>query len=205
MVAASEAPDKPPRRNLSKRLRYEVLRRDNHACRYCGASAPDAKLTVDHVVPVALGGSDGPSNLVTACVDCNAGKSATSPNEQLTQEVAADALRWARAIRLVAEAFEANYQAGCADQDEFDEAWRAWSYGPERDRQEVPRDADWRSSVDTWLRMGMTVPLLEECIGIAMRSLVAPERKWRYFCGVAWSRLTEIQQAARLVVDKGQD
>ena len=37
---------------VSKRTRYEVLRRDNHACRYCGASAPDAKLTVDHVLPV---------------------------------------------------------------------------------------------------------------------------------------------------------
>ena len=27
---------------VSKRLRYEILRRDNHTCRYCGASAPDA-------------------------------------------------------------------------------------------------------------------------------------------------------------------
>lgn len=32
---------------VSKRTRYEVLRRDNHACRYCGASAPEVKLTVD--------------------------------------------------------------------------------------------------------------------------------------------------------------
>ncbi|MEU5976310.1 hypothetical protein [Streptomyces sp. NPDC047315] len=23
---------------VSKRLRYEILRRDNHACRYCGAA-----------------------------------------------------------------------------------------------------------------------------------------------------------------------
>lgn len=27
---------------VSKRTRYEVLRRDNHACRYCGARAPEA-------------------------------------------------------------------------------------------------------------------------------------------------------------------
>ena len=38
---------------ISKRLRYEILHRDNHACRYCGASAPDAVITIDHVVPVA--------------------------------------------------------------------------------------------------------------------------------------------------------
>lgn len=53
---------------VSKRTRYEVLRRDNHTCRYCGGSAPDVRLTVDHVLPVTLGGSDDPSNLVAACV-----------------------------------------------------------------------------------------------------------------------------------------
>lgn len=56
---------------VSKRIRFEVLRRDNYTCRYCGGSAPDVKLTVDHVMPVALG---DPTNLVTACKDCNAGK-----------------------------------------------------------------------------------------------------------------------------------
>ena len=38
---------------VSKRLRYEVLRRDNHTCRYCGAQAPDVKLTVDNMAPYA--------------------------------------------------------------------------------------------------------------------------------------------------------
>lgn len=62
---------------VSKRLRYEILRRDNHTCRYCGASAPDVPLRVDHVTPVALGGSDKPENLVTSCEPCNSGKSST--------------------------------------------------------------------------------------------------------------------------------
>jgi hypothetical protein len=60
---------------VSKRLRYEILRRDNHTCRYCGASAPDVPLRVDHVTPVALGGSDKPDNLVASCEACNSGKS----------------------------------------------------------------------------------------------------------------------------------
>src|SRR5690242_10107126 len=65
---------------VSKRTRYEVLTRDNHTCRYCGGVAPDVVLTVDHVVPTALGGSDKPDNLVAACKDCNAGKASTSPS-----------------------------------------------------------------------------------------------------------------------------
>lgn len=83
---------------VSKRLRYEVLRRDNHQCRYCGATAPDAPLTVDHVVPVTLGGTDDPSNLVAACKDCNAGKTSTTPDAPLVNQVSDDAIRWARAM-----------------------------------------------------------------------------------------------------------
>lgn len=78
---------------VSKRLRYEILRRDNHACRYCGATAPGAKLNVDHVIPQALGGSDKPTNLVTACTDCNAGKTSSMPNAEPVADVDQEAFR----------------------------------------------------------------------------------------------------------------
>jgi hypothetical protein len=63
------------RRALGQRRRFCVLERDQFRCVYCGATADDAKLAVDHVIPVARGGSDDMSNLVTACFDCNIGKS----------------------------------------------------------------------------------------------------------------------------------
>lgn len=84
---------------ISRRLRCEVLRRDGYTCRYRGAKAPDVALTVDHVIPEALGGTDEPSNLVTACQPCNAGKASASPDSELVEDVAADALRWQRAIQ----------------------------------------------------------------------------------------------------------
>lgn len=80
---------------VSKRLRYEILRRDNHACRYCGAAAPDAKLNVDHVIPQALGGKDKPENLVTACTDCNAGKTSSMPNAMVVADVDQETFRQA--------------------------------------------------------------------------------------------------------------
>lgn len=64
------------RKGLSKRLRFEVLRRDNSTCRYCGRTPPDVVLEIDHLIPVAKGGGDEILNLVAACEDCNAGKSA---------------------------------------------------------------------------------------------------------------------------------
>lgn len=58
-------------------LRFQILERDGFRCRYCGASAGDgAVLHVDHIHPRAFGGSDDPENLVTACHECNIGKSA---------------------------------------------------------------------------------------------------------------------------------
>jgi hypothetical protein len=84
---------------VSQRLRYEVLRRDNHACRYCGATAPDAKLHVDHVIPQALGGSDHPTNLVTSCQPCNTGKTSSMPGAKVVADVDQEMFRQAATLR----------------------------------------------------------------------------------------------------------
>ena len=62
------------RKNLSKSVRFEVFKRDSFKCQYCGKSAPDVVLEVDHIIPVSKGGDNDISNLITACFDCNRGK-----------------------------------------------------------------------------------------------------------------------------------
>lgn len=62
------------RKPLSKMTRFEVLKRDSFTCQYCGAKAPDVLLEVDHIIPVAEGGTDDIVNLITSCRDCNRGK-----------------------------------------------------------------------------------------------------------------------------------
>jgi excisionase family DNA binding protein len=57
------------------RVRFTVLERDNFTCRYCGRRPPEVGLHVDHVHPRSMGGRATLENLVTACVDCNSGKS----------------------------------------------------------------------------------------------------------------------------------
>lgn len=88
---------------VSKRLRYEILRRDNHACRYCGAAAPDVKLNVNHVIPQALGGSDKPDNLATSCADCNAGKTSSMPDAMPVADVDQGTFRRAAELKRDAE------------------------------------------------------------------------------------------------------
>lgn len=63
------------RKAISKKTRFEVFKRDNFTCQYCGRKAPDVILEVDHIQPVSKGGKNDILNLVTSCKDCNRGKS----------------------------------------------------------------------------------------------------------------------------------
>ena len=81
------APTDLTRSPLSVRTRFEVLKRDNFTCRYCGRpSGEDVTLEVDHIVPVCEGGTDDPLNLITACWDCNRGKADVPLTRAMTAE-----------------------------------------------------------------------------------------------------------------------
>jgi hypothetical protein len=66
----------PTRRPISKRVRFSVLDRDGSTCQYCGAKPADGALHVDHIIPIADGGSNEMDNLITSCEPCNTGKGA---------------------------------------------------------------------------------------------------------------------------------
>jgi len=82
--ATAEAPisikpkaDKTVRTKIGARLRAMVLERDNFQCVRCKADAGDGeKMVVDHILPVAQGGTNCESNLQTLCSTCNLGKGA---------------------------------------------------------------------------------------------------------------------------------
>jgi hypothetical protein len=113
---------------VSKKLRFEVFRRDNFQCRYCGRSAmAGAVLEVDHVEPRARGGSDSAANLVTACEQCNSGKSDTPLDAPTVGDVPQVAFRMACAAR------NAPDPQGSEEYEDFNaEAAVAWghSWGP---------------------------------------------------------------------------
>lgn len=62
------------RTQIPKSIRFEVFKRDKFTCQYCGSSAPEAILEIDHIVPVSKGGTNEIMNLLTSCRDCNRGK-----------------------------------------------------------------------------------------------------------------------------------
>ena len=66
---------------ISKKLRFEVFKRDGFKCAYCGETPPEVVLEVDHIDPKSKGGSNDINNLITACFACNRGKRNISLNK----------------------------------------------------------------------------------------------------------------------------
>ena len=70
--------------------RHRIFTRDGWRCQLCGRkvhrtkSVPhDRAPTIDHIIPLALGGTHEPANCQTACFLCNATKSAHGYGDQL--------------------------------------------------------------------------------------------------------------------------
>jgi len=58
-----------------RRLRFEIFRRDQFTCQYCGRNiSRGIELTLEHVTLKSQGGEFSADNLVTACSDCNTGR-----------------------------------------------------------------------------------------------------------------------------------
>ena len=62
------------RKPIGNKLRFKVLERDKFRCQYCGATANEERLQIDHILSVFNGGKNDISNLITACYPCNIGK-----------------------------------------------------------------------------------------------------------------------------------
>lgn len=109
---------------MSKSLRFEVLTRDGYRCRYCGADAKSVSLHIDHVLPRSVGGKDELGNLVTACADCNHGKSdrqivGIPPGFALTADKRPARMAKMRAAIAVSESAE--HVLNCDNIEEWDE------------------------------------------------------------------------------------
>lgn len=91
------------REGVSKRIRFEVFKRDSFTCQYCGAKSPDIILCVDHIEPVKHGGTNDILNLVTSCEDCNSGKGAVRLSDE---SVVAKSRKQAEALQTKREQIE---------------------------------------------------------------------------------------------------
>ena len=172
---------------ISKRLRYEILRRDNHTCQYCGEKAPGVTLHIDHVVPVALGGSDDPGNLVAACKDCNAGKTSMPADAPLVKQVSDHAAAYALALTDKMTRIRAKLQRDDEYIEQFLEHWNHWVASDTNKHWPLP--LDYRDSLRRWASMGVPMELLEYAVEVAMLKDGINSDRYRYMAGIVWRTL----------------
>jgi hypothetical protein len=172
---------------LSIRTRFEVFKRDEFRCRYCGRRSPEVVLEVDHIVPTCEGGTDDEMNLVTSCWECNRGKGGVPLTTVLTGEDPHD-----KAVELLERRRQLEEYNGLLEQARFErdisaaelvEHWLT-AQGIECDYKIWDRDYHWlmgalkwcpreviRGFMDTALRKGMTKN---------MKYVAVCCRNWRY-------------------------
>lgn len=73
-----------------KPLRQQKVDRQRGRCYYCGQIMDSYKnmnspkrATLDHLIPLAKGGNNHPSNMVAACFDCNSKKADRHPLDRI--------------------------------------------------------------------------------------------------------------------------
>lgn len=64
---------------ISGAVQQKVWAADRFQCLYCGAPMGKALMTIDHFVPLELGGSNDVLNYATACKSCNKSKGSQDP------------------------------------------------------------------------------------------------------------------------------
>lgn len=64
------------RRRTPRFSKTNLYIRDLYTCQYCSTKLPRNNLTLDHVIPISLGGKTRWNNIVAACMPCNTRKGA---------------------------------------------------------------------------------------------------------------------------------
>lgn len=178
--------------SVSKRVRFDVFKRDRFTCTYCGRKPPDVMLECDHVHPKCEGGTDDPANLTTSCADCNRGKSGKplgsvvpALDEMAVLEGMQEALERAYALRKATVAAEAQ---AAAEEEAVDTVVR-WYGDLLGDCQHI-EDATLKRFVRS-LGLDEVRDAIEVTQSASSWKNLTGWREWKYFCGVCWTKIRD--------------
>lgn len=176
--------DKPKRRSISPKTRFEVFKRDGFRCLYCGAHPPGVLLEVDHIVAVAAGGAHDMDNFATSCENCNRGKGARdlkaapqtlAAKAKETKEREAQLLGYQEILEARRRRIE-------------DELWRVAEV-IEPGSSEAGMKIDWLASIRRFNEQLGLHSVLEAADIARGRYPYGGKRTFLYFCGVCWNRI----------------
>ncbi len=169
------------RKPLSKKMRFDVFKRDGFQCQYCGATPPSVVLEVDHIHPVSKGGKNRVDNLLTSCFECNRGKAAgllTVAPQTVVEKAAvmAEKMDQLKAFDKLQRTKRKNEELAI---DSIESAFRVHF----KDSYFM---TSFRESVRTFLQ-SMSVYEIENAMHRACSKINNREDAVKYFCGICWN------------------
>lgn len=176
----------PKRKAVSKKLRFDVFKRDSFTCQYCGAHPPKVILHVDHIDPVANGGSNNIDNLVTSCDCCNLGKGARQLSD-IPQSLKDKALQ----ITEREEQIKGYNAALMARMNRIEN--EAWDIAAAIDGQEFIESCNKQelASIKRFLERLSFADVLAAAQSANAKFPWGGSRQFKYFCGICWGKIRE--------------
>ncbi len=167
----------------SRKIRFDVFKRDNFKCQYCGRTPPAVILELDHIIPKSKRGADNIDNYATACFDCNRGKGkhkldslprGVSDNIELIKE----RRKQLKAFNRLIEKQESEIEDAIFNINEV------FSYSfPDRE----PSNKFSRTSTKCFLSL-LPRQKIEDAMALACYKIPDdPEKALSYFCGICWN------------------
>lgn len=171
-------------RSLTKKLRFDVFKRDGFTCQYCGKTPPSVILEVDHILPVKLNGDDFIDNLITACFDCNRGKSSTPLEEppqtilnkiEILKEKESQLKEYNKIVK--SKRIRLNKEITIID-NMFRQKFTS-----------VHLSEHFKQRTVKFFLERLGFEEVNEAMGIALPHIDEPENAVKYFCGVCWRKI----------------
>lgn len=176
------------RKQITKSLRFDVFKRDSFKCVYCGSTPPNVILEVDHILPVSKGGQNNADNLVTACLECNRGKS-----DGLLTAVPISLKDKAIRVKESEEQIKEYYKIlESAKQRIESETWAVCEILQPDCSNGIPRRV--YQSVKMFLSKLPYYEVLDAMeIAVNTKSRCTQYYIFKYFCGICWNKIKNLQ------------
>lgn len=174
------------RKAMSKKMRFEVFKRDSFTCQYCGAVPPKVILHVDHINPVKHGGRNEMDNLVTSCSECNLGKSAT-----LLSSIPKSLSDKAEEIKEREEQIKGYAEVMSKKRDRLEQEKWMIAEVIEPGCGESGCKKDYLLSIRNFIEKIGYYEVLDAAEIAAAAGIYSDNRRFRYFFGICWNKVRE--------------
>lgn len=170
--------------SLSKKVRFEIFKRDGFTCQYCGQTPPKIVLEVDHIKPKSKNGKDDKNNLITACFDCNRGKSnilltEITPTIKKNLDILNEKHDQLIAFERLQKRIRTKQLKDCQKVSDL-----YTKFFPKYELSDNFRDRSVRDFIE---KLGLYEVL--DSMGIAYSKINDSDEVIRYFCGICWSKI----------------